>query len=68
MSDAEAQLHARDEVVLLGVAAGSASELDAIVREFSSRVQRLEQELRDVRGILESADAQLDLREPDGDR
>jgi hypothetical protein len=68
MSDAEAQLRAHDEVVLLRVAAGSADELVAIVREFSSRVQRLEQELRDVRGILESADAQLDVREPDGGR
>jgi hypothetical protein len=60
MSDAESQLRGPGDLLRRIDAAlrvTSGDELDAIVGELSSRVQRLEQELRAVRGVLEAADA-----------
>ncbi|MBC8067076.1 MAG: hypothetical protein IAG13_01985 [Deltaproteobacteria bacterium] len=60
MSDAESQLRGPGDLLRRIDAAlrvTSGDELDAIVRELSTRVQRLAQELRAVRGELEAAEA-----------
>jgi hypothetical protein len=57
MSDAESQARARGD---RRDAASFAEDLEEVVREFSSRVQRVAQELRQLRGMLEAAAATSD--------
>jgi uncharacterized coiled-coil protein SlyX len=62
MSDPDAQLLGRIEELEIHAAfqTKTVDDLDEIVRDLSARVQRLEQELRQLRGVLEAVKNPID--------